>query len=67
MIFTMPRQHYIVLLDGGIQTGTSSGDTENFATGKVILVKILTAKDTHQNLDPKTRRSVFREIFFGIY
>jgi hypothetical protein len=55
-----PRRQYIVLLDGGIQIETSTGDTRNFAAGEVILVEDTTGKGHRtKNLEPKTRRSVF--------
>ena len=55
-----PRRQYIVLLDGGIQIETSTGDTKSFAPGEVILVEDTTGKGHRtKNLEAKTRRSVF--------
>jgi hypothetical protein len=55
-----PRRQYIVLLDGGIQIETSTGNTKNFAPGEVIPVEGTNGKGHHtKNLEPTTRRSVF--------
>ena len=55
-----PQRQYIVLLDGGIQIETSTGDTRSFAPGEVILVEDTNGKGHRtKNLEPKTRRSVF--------
>ena len=49
-----------MLLDGGIQIETSTGDTKSFAPGEVILVEDTTGKGHRtKNLEAKTRRSVF--------
>jgi hypothetical protein len=55
-----PHRQYIVLLDGGIQIETSTGDTRTFAPGEIILVEDTNGKGHRtKNLEPKTRRSVF--------
>jgi hypothetical protein len=55
-----PRRQYVLLLDGGIEIETSTGDTRNFAAGEVILVEDTTGKGHRtRNLEPKIRRSVF--------
>ena len=49
-----------MLLDGGIQIETSTGDTKSFAPGEVILVEDTNGKGHRtKNLEAKTRRSVF--------
>lgn len=55
-----PRKQYIVLLDGGVQIETSTGEVRDFFTGEVILVEDTTGKGHRtKNLDQKTRRSLF--------
>lgn len=55
-----PARQYIVLLDGGIEIETSTGDTRRFETGEVILVEDTTGKGHRtKNLQPKARRSIF--------
>lgn len=55
-----PNGQYIVLLDGGIEIETSTGDTKSFAPGDVILVEDTTGKGHRtKNLEAKIRRSVF--------
>jgi len=55
-----PRRQYIVLLDGGIQIETSSGETKSFAPGEVILAENTTGKGHRtKNLEATTWRSVF--------
>lgn len=55
-----PKKQYIVLLDGGVQIETSTGDVKDFLAGEVILVEDTTGKGHRtKNLENKMRRSLF--------
>ncbi len=55
-----PARQFIVLLDGEIEIGTSSGEKRIFKGGDVLLVEDTTGKGHRtRQLSPGTRRSLF--------
>ncbi len=55
-----PARQFIVLLDGEIEIGTSTGEKRTFGGGDVLLVEDTTGKGHRtRQLSPGTRRSLF--------
>lgn len=55
-----PQRQYIVLLDGGIEIETSTGEKRTFKPGEILLVEDTSGKGHRtKNTEAKTRRSVF--------
>ncbi|GGH01043.1 hypothetical protein [Mucilaginibacter phyllosphaerae] len=55
-----PARQYVVLLDGGVEIETSTGDKRTFAPGEVLLMEDTIGKGHRSsNLQPKERSSLF--------
>lgn len=55
-----PQRQYLVLLDGGVEIGTSLGDIRQFPTGNVLLLEDVTGKGhKSKNLENRERTSLF--------
>ncbi|KQM41931.1 hypothetical protein [Chryseobacterium sp. Leaf201] len=58
-----PQKQYIVLLDGGVEIETSSGEIRKFRTGEILLVEDTSGKGHKtKNLERKERTSLFIHI-----
>lgn len=58
-----PQKQYIVLLDGGVEIQTSSGEIRKFRTGEILLVEDTSGKGHKtKNLERKERTSLFIHI-----
>lgn len=58
-----PQKQYIVLLDGGVEIETSSGEIRKFRTGEILLVEDTSGKGHKtKNLERKGRTSLFIHI-----
>lgn len=58
-----PQKQYIILLDGGVEIQTSSGEIRQFQTGKILLVEDISGKGHKtKNLEKKERLSLFIHI-----
>ncbi len=58
-----PQKQYIVLLNGGVEIETSSGDIRKFRTGEILLVEDTSGKGHKtKNLEKKERTSLFIHI-----
>lgn len=58
-----PQKQYIVLLDGGVEIETSSGEIRKFRTGEILLVEDTSGKGHKtKNLEKKERTSLFIHI-----
>ncbi|WP_027387826.1 cupin domain-containing protein [Chryseobacterium gregarium] len=58
-----PQKQYIVLLDGGVEIETSSGEIRKFQTGEILLVEDTSGKGHKtKNLEKKKRTSLFIHI-----
>jgi len=55
-----PQRQYIVLLNGGVEIETSSGEKRQFQTGEILLVEDTSGKGHKtRNLEKKERTSLF--------
>jgi hypothetical protein len=55
-----PQKQYIILLDGGVEIETSTGEKRIFPTGEILLAEDTTGKGHKtRNLENKRRKSVF--------
>lgn len=58
-----PQKQYIVLLDGGVEIETSSGEIRKFRTGEILLAEDTSGKGHKtKNLERKERTSLFIHI-----
>ncbi len=58
-----PQKQYIVLLDGGVEIETSSGEIRKFRTGEILLVEDTSGKGHKtKNIEKKERTSLFIHI-----
>jgi len=63
-LHTAPQKQYVVLLNGGVQIETSTGEIRTFQQGEVLLMEDTTGKGHRSsNLLQKERTSLF--ILFG--
>ena len=55
-----PQKQYVVLLDGGVQIETSTGEKRLFQQGEILLIEDTTGKGHRSsNLEQKERSSLF--------
>lgn len=55
-----PQRQYVVLLDGGVEIETSTGEKRAFQQGEILLMEDTTGKGHHSsNLEQKERSSLF--------
>ena len=55
-----PQKQYVVLLDGGVEIETSTGDKRAFQPGEILLMEDTTGKGHRsRNLEQKERSSLF--------
>ncbi|MET3980218.1 hypothetical protein ABIB62_002441 [Mucilaginibacter sp. UYP25] len=55
-----PQKQYVVLLDGGVQIETSTGEKRDFQQGEVLLMEDTTGKGHRSsNLEQRERSSLF--------
>jgi len=55
-----PQRQYIVLLDGGVEIQTSTGESRKFYPGQILLLEDITGKGHKtKNLEAKERTSLF--------
>ncbi|RYG41027.1 MAG: hypothetical protein EOO01_26050 [Chitinophagaceae bacterium] len=55
-----PRKQYLVLVDGGIEIETSTGERRIFNTGEVLLLEDISGKGHRtRNLENRARKSIF--------
>lgn len=58
-----PQRQYIILLDGGVEIETSTGEKRSFKTGEILLVEDTSGKGHKtRNLETKIRKSIFITI-----
>ena len=58
-----PRKQYLVLVDGGIEIETSTGERRIFNTGEVLLLEDTDGKGHRtRNLENRARKSIFIPI-----
>jgi hypothetical protein len=55
-----PQRQYVVLLDGGVEIETSTGEKRAFQSGEILLMEDTTGKGHRSsNLEQKERSSLF--------
>ncbi|WP_454802274.1 hypothetical protein [Mucilaginibacter phyllosphaerae] len=55
-----PARQYVVLLDGGVEIETSTGEKRTFESGEILLMEDTTGKGHRSsNMQPKERSSLF--------
>lgn len=55
-----PQRQYIILLDGGVEIETSSGQKRIFKAGEVLLAEDTSGKGHRsKNVENRTRKSIF--------
>lgn len=59
-LHTAPEKQFVVLLDGGVEIETSTGEKRIFQAGEVLLMEDTTGKGHRSsNIEPQPRSSIF--------